>query len=309
MTAESGKNLIPTDILEYLLPYSGIANSYAKRNIDPFHNSLDAQHMKSVANWLGYWRREDFNTNRLNRAIELHDQGYAFVQDGLLTLDQHHFGSAFIALALDNDVELAQGILLHVEDVLPDDTKLWMRALRDINRVDRLGWYGLLMEAYYMGFTHPILITEPLRQQAVDGEPEYIDPCRDLRHPMETNIQTLIFWEDFRGPVERMIGSDYEHQLKGFCIRNVFPFLQKNGLVERMVARLDYWITRFNGEGYYLHIGNSQVPEGEEYDPEELVWTIDPVMDELEYLFRFKENNSFEAISLLGKYRKHIKGK
>lgn len=132
------------------------------------------------------------------RTIELHDKGYTFVKKGLIDPRNHHFISVLIADKVEDDSRVLYGILHHVDDTLPTGSPLWLRLVRDLDRVGGMGYTGMIRLAYYMGFNHPSLTREK--------EEEFI----------ERGILCAFGLPDDEG---------YEENAKNFFDASVFPYL------------------------------------------------------------------------------------
>lgn len=81
-----------------------------------------------------------------------HDKGYKFVTAGLLSSEEHHFGSIYYAWKAGVDVEVLAAISMHVLDVLPPNTPAWVKLVRDADRLARVGYTGINNIISYLGF-------------------------------------------------------------------------------------------------------------------------------------------------------------
>lgn len=126
------------------------------------------------------------------RTLELHDKGYVLVKNGLIKPEEHHLGSVLIADKVEPDVRVLYGILHHVDDTLPQGSPLWVRMVRDLDRVSTMGYTGLIRLAFYMGFNDPVLNQE--------NEEVLINKrilCEDtFPDPKEYEIEAKIFFDD-----------------------------------------------------------------------------------------------------------------
>lgn len=156
---------------------------------------------------------------RLEEVASLHDTGYKLVQEGIIKAEGHHYGSYLIA-RLSLDRLAATNIFLHVADVLPEDTPLSARVLRDADRLAGMGWTGIIREAYYLGFRHVYFTIAP------------------------EEVENFLLY-DFRLPP---LPEDYEASPRYFCLNHVGPYLVKNGLQEKMLEGCDRLLERFYGK-------------------------------------------------------------
>lgn len=303
MTAEYGfSQRIPAEIESKLQPHLKDLDRILNLETDPFHNLLHKNQVKRNAKLIAV----EINLNKqelefLMKTTDLHDEGYKFVQAGILTPEEHHFGGAFIAMHTTHDEEIVKGILAHVEDVLPEDVPDWVVVLRDADRVDRLGWHGLAMEAYFMGLKHHIFDEPPPKQLTLDGKFIEREVLRDTRYPWDAKYGVRIV-NRCLDAVSELVWTDYEEQVAEFCQKHIFPFLLENNLFQDIRQRLHYWLNRFYGVDYYITPGNHFVPEGEKYDPDKIGWEIEQVMDITQALFAFKAFNTIKAVEKTYEY-------
>ena len=94
---------------------------------------------------------------KLRLAAELHDMSYGFVVSGQVPYEEHHWAAELLAYMIFRDREVAEGIWDHLFDRLYPHVALWVRLLRDADRLAGMGWSGIIREAYYLGFLAPLL--------------------------------------------------------------------------------------------------------------------------------------------------------
>ena len=166
-------------------------------------------------------------------AAFFHDLGYGFIAGGHLPPNLHHLGSILRAYRLFDPADfrdfgremafedIARAVILHIEDVLPEGTPLWMRIVRDADRIAGIGPTGLIRAAYYEGFTHPAFTERTPREVVQDGI------ICDLRAP----------WVN---------GND--ERPDQFCREVVLPWIIENGKVTVVLEKIIELINRINGK-------------------------------------------------------------
>lgn len=261
----------------------------------------DALHIAQVGRNVG-WMTDSYDLKPkqrtlLDQAVPLHDLGYAFVDMGFLTPQEHDIGSGLIALWKTGDHNLAKGIALHSLDVLPKGTPRWVYVLREADRVDRLGWQGVIFLAYYMGFRHE-LVNGPLSYQInLDGKSEVHDPLRDIRHPDEVDYKYIPIIDGSYPVRVRWTWTDYEQEAAEFTRKHIFPFLHAKGLIGKMVDELFKVTSWEEGE------------EEKDSKSNRIKWKVEPASGWLSYaMFSAKRFNTNQAISELHEY-KYLKEK
>jgi hypothetical protein len=262
--------------------------------LDPMHDQRHQAQVERTALWLA--EAADLGEDQkdyIRRATPLHDSGYSFVEMGILRPEEHAIGSGLIALQKTGDVQLARGIVQHSYDVLPPHITPWVLILREADRADRWGWQGVISTAYYMGFRHDLVSGPVIYQSSLDGKPEVVDEIRDIRHPETVSYRcrpTYCIADALDGNVI-WTWTDYEEKAADFVRGEVFPYLHRNGLLNRAHEQLEVaesWI-----EGV----------ESEDSTWDQPKWTVDSVIDEGSYtFFNAKRFNTEQAMWAITEY-------
>lgn len=202
------------------------------------------------------------DAKRLKDSIRLHDLGYKLVDVGLLNPKDHNWGSLFMAKMFTEDNLILSAILHHSQDVLPKDTPLWARLLRDFDRMTLFGYSGMIRKTTFWGFDHPDF-HRPVEELVDEG-----NLC-DFRHPMETG---------------------YGEKPKLFFYKHVFPFIIKNGLIRKSLyygRRLEAVVLggRPNAP-YYIDGG---LREEDDIVTAYKEWVVEPVLGRIQRIFYKKE--------------------
>jgi hypothetical protein len=208
------------------------------------------------------------------RTYRYHDLGYRLVTEGLITSDEHHYGSVLLAARLDPDRRVLSAILHHVDDVLPPGTPLWARLARDIDRT-AIGYPGANRIAIYYGLDHPYLSIQ---------DPEKV---------VEKGILC-----DFGNPLR----SDYDSKAKEFFWNVVLPYLKENNKMGHLETLTSTWFFRFNG------VMNNQKRDVErfinagEIEERRDDWRIEPVMKEVKHMFYQRQVETDEIWRAANRY-------
>lgn len=259
---------------------------------DPMHDIRHQTQVERVAIWLADEAcLDEGQKDYIRKATPLHDLGYSFVEMGILRPEEHSLGSGLIALYKTGDVQLARGIVQHSYNVLPVGITPWVLFLREADRADRWGWQGLISVAYYLGFRHELVSGNVVYQKNIRGELEVCDPIRDIRHPDTVNYRFRPILDGSYPVRARWTWTDYEENAANFVRKEIFPYLQKNGLLSKAVRQFGYadeWI-----EGVESNDSTWDNPK----------WKVDSVMCEGSYdFFSAKRFNTEQAEYELGSY-------
>lgn len=264
--------LVPKEINEKLTPYlDDIEKVMLWQEDVPHQKSHELEGLRGIRRITEMHSKIGIiEADLAERAFRNHDRGYKFVEMNLLKSEEHHVGSVLIASKIDPDIGVLRAIYYHVYDILPADTPVWARVVRDIDRVLLMGYIGVIRTAIYLGFKHPLII-----------ERSQFDLVRD-------GILC-----DFNEPNSNL----YEIKSQIFCYEYVFPFLYKNKLVQKIIDEAKTWISRFEG------ITTGGIPgtiiqesvRNSRYDE----WSIDPVLSEIRSIYREKLTNTYQVVSQL----------
>lgn len=257
---------------------------------DPMHGARHLAQVERTALWLAEAADLDKRqTNLIKQAVPLHDSGYSFVEMGILKPEEHNYGSGLVAFLKTGDIELANGIVKHLDDVLPVGTPPWILLLREADRSDRWGWQGVISAAYYLGFRHELVNGPVVYQKNLNGEAEVVDRLRDKRHPdtVDYRYRSIL---DGGYPVQTVwTWTDYEEDVANFARKEIFPYLHKNSLLNKVYEELENaqsWIEGIESEDSTLD------------DPR---WEVDSVVDEGSYAFfsakRFNTEQAMRELS------------
>lgn len=206
---------------------------------DPMHDERHLAQVSRNANWIAdLYELGPRSRKMLEQSIPLHDLGYSFVEMGFLKPEEHAIGSSLIALWKTGNHQLAKGVMLHSYDVLPKRTPGWICILREADRVDRLGWQGVIFAAYYMGFRHE-LVNGPLYYQSnLDGKEEVVDLLRDPRSPDQVDFSYKDILDGSYPIATRWTWTDYESKAAEFCKKYIARFLHERNLAGKMMDEL-----------------------------------------------------------------------
>jgi hypothetical protein len=288
----------PAELQDRLVLCLQNLNELKEYQPDPMHDIRHIDQVGRNANWIADELELGVkDRNLLNQAVPLHDEGHKYEQMNLLTQSEHGIGSALIALHKTGNLELAKGIALHPYDVLPEGTPDWVYALREADRVDRLGWQGVIFIAHYMGFRHELVNGPLVYQLNFDGKLEVSDPLRDQRHPLfETDFRYKRIMDGSYPVLNEWVWTDYEQNAAEFVKEHIFPFLSERKLIRQMEAEL------FKVENWV---------EGEEARgsiPDQLKWKVEPASNPGTYnLFSAKRFNTEQALHELWNYEPELK--
>ena len=167
--------------------------------------------------------------------------GYKFVVNGILKSEERHWGSLYIASIVDPDEMVLEAVRLHVFDILPKDTPMWIRLVRDADRIGELGFTGMNRLAHYFGFNDPDLSSKTIT--------EIIDSkiyC-NLTPPPEayTVLKEYLGYE----PATYKL---YEKEAWKYFISKVAPFLKETGQLRKFAEYLQILDGRFSGHRPFL---------------------------------------------------------
>lgn len=227
------------------------------------------------------------DTLRLKRAALTHDTGYKLVP-GVLKPEEHHYGSALIAWLLYHDEAIVEAILLHVQNIMPDETPYWMTVLQDGDRVSRMGWPMVEWVANYLGYRHPRL--ERLPQRTLGQTHNHL---WDLRHPRQgvRHKEEIRYgcWVGERG--FKLAWTDYEWRVERFVREKIFPFLIENNLVHAMLQQCGECMSWYGGKEF--------LPGDDTVDELGGGWTVTPVGEMAAALFEYKFWNTEMVLGAL----------
>ena len=176
---------------------------------------------------------------------------------GLIGEDQHPDGSfvltkAVAMLALDYPEvladSLAEGVRLHVRDVLPRDVANWIRVLRDADRTSRIGIGGAIEIAFYLGCIPEELTTSRTAEEL------FAD-------------QNLCDWSV---PINADEISRYDEKPEEYFNQNILPLIKESGQMPALVGGIETLMERIYGVRNLQH-GRKK-------------WQIEPVSPEAQFL-------------------------
>lgn len=172
--------------------------------------------MAEVSGLGKYWK------NTLNTAAIYHDisLGYTKVPQG-----PHPTASSVIAYMLTGNDDVADLILSHNEDDLDlreDEGSKALEILRDADQLALMGYAGLIRNAYYWGFRHELMESDP--KEILDTMVLCDPRCNHNGLP-----------------------QDYEEKVRLFALEQLFPFLIESKQIDRAMAHAQTNIQRFFG--------------------------------------------------------------
>ena len=148
------------------------------------------------------------------RTIRLHDTGRKLVEKGWLEPNEHHFGSMMIASIVDPDPRVLEGIRHHIDDILPESIELWIRLVRDADRISALGFSGANRSAWFFGFRDIRLYAQEQEGAIRSGK------LCDLRHAPEA-YKCLGF--------SYPLLEDYDLKAARYFAKKVAPYIHLSG--------------------------------------------------------------------------------
>jgi hypothetical protein len=209
--------------------------------------------------------------DRVERAIRLHDIGRVFERMGIITPEEHHSASLFVALYVDADPIVCNAVLNHTLDVLPRRASIVSRCVRDIDRLAGAGYIGLIRESTYYGFKHRML--------AETDEDKII------------NDGIMVTFLGTQGRVN-------EDKAEAFFWENVYPFFAARGdggllsLATLCKVMLDRIVGRnYRGKGRKLNGFEREV-----LTLDRGVRVVEPVLDSLRNILEFKLENTMRVL-------------
>lgn len=238
---------IPPEIANKLDPWVGRIPEILQVPDDWAHGNI---HLMQVAIF-GRWIASELDTKNsrynpynltprdyllIQRGALLHDTGYKFKD--ILQPNEHHYGSALVAAYLHGDIQLAMGILGHSNNLLPPQTPDWVFILRSADRLAGISWTGLIRMAWFEGFRGPHM--DHFQRKLFR---HLQNPFWDLRHPLseEIVVTTRLQYDPPQPPSLVADNTDYEQWPKDYCLKFIFPFLAKNGLVDKFIGITNQW--------------------------------------------------------------------
>jgi hypothetical protein len=198
------------------------------------------------------YKLDPIEANLGDRSLRLHDVGYRFSEQGILTPDEHHFGSIFVASIIDQDMRVIKAIKSHVEDVLPKDTPMWIRLVRDADRISALGFTGANRLAFYFGFRDPNL-QDLGQEEAIRSEIFCTLTPPPAAWEVLSEYHTGGRSEQMEGIIKREVPA-----IHYFC-EKVLPYLIESGNLTRFCDYESILDRRFFG---HIHYGDEK-----EYEP------------------------------------------
>jgi len=176
-----------------------------------------------------------------NRTIRLHDSGYKLVQQGVLRPEEHHYGSMAIASIVDPDLDVLRAIHLHISDILPEDTELWIRLVRDADRLSNVGFGAANRLAYFFGYRDPEL--EGQRQDTAVNSGVFCD----LRHAPQLYRR---YSQQIEGVAYLPDGiEDYDLRAAEYYAARVAPYIFESGQSQEYADFIRMMIKRVLGIG------------------------------------------------------------
>lgn len=298
---------IPASVAEKLEPILPKIDDILKYEPDFPHQKWHAQAVMRDSIYAASMFDLDPEETELTRLIaENHDEGYKLVNAGILSPEEHHLGSYLIAKSKYSDITIAEGVLLHNQDVIPEDKPFPFRLVRDIDRLHLMGWGGVIRASFYLGF-RPFGMT--------DNDPEKnlkVASLMENKTPDQERVKTEMRI-DYCVPAtvnEIVMQTDYERRAKIYSWLYVFPSLHQIGKLDELRDLCDHWLMAWGeGEDYYKTPGNHSVPEGEEYDPDNIIYTTEPIHEVLQCMFGAKIFNTYDAQYAIGEWKRlHLQG-
>jgi hypothetical protein len=284
---------IPAPVAEKLEPLIPRINDILKHEPDFPHQNWHSQAVTRDALYAADMLDLDPEETRLTRLIaENHDEGYKLVMAGIINPDEHHFGSYVVAKSKYSDLTIAEGVLLHNQDVIPQDKPFPFCLVRDIDRLHFMGWGGVIRASYYLGF-RPFNMTDhdPEKSMKAASLMEERTPDKEIT---KTKLRV-----DYCFPAtanELVMQTDYERRAKIYSWLHVFPDLYRKGKLGELAGLCDHWLMAWvEGESYYKTPGNHFIPHGEKYDSDNVIYTTEPINEILQRMFGAKIFNTYDA--------------
>lgn len=221
---------IPQCIYSKLAPFQNKIDSLLEIPLDFPHGELHIAETRSIARQIGEVDELGFDIlEKIDQEVYLHDAGYVFCKLGILALDEHHFGSAFIAKQLGLDNEQIGGILNHTMYDLNKAPGLFRSnsfnsVLQCADRLSGCGWSGAIRQAYYVGFRHPFFENQFVNQKYLVD----LRKISDLDHYRQY-VGDHGFYEVVPG---------YEADVKRFFMKEILPqldFLTRGRLQNKLI--------------------------------------------------------------------------
>jgi len=218
-----------------------------------------------------WWDMDLVTYDRIERAIRLHDIGRYFVEKGILEPEEHHLGSLFVAMHIDNDPIVWEAVFRHVEDVLPDNSSTVARYVRDLDRIVGAGYVGLIRGSKYYGLEHPMLEEKDEDKVVLDG--------------------VMMAIQDRFGRLD-------ESKAKEFFWNNVFPFYESKGdegmLLLGTLSKI--MLDRIVGRDYGNLERKRDLYENEVLSIDNGSFVVEGVMQRLRSNFGYKIDNTVEVL-------------
>jgi hypothetical protein len=265
---------IPPSVITKIRPYLEDVGEIMRWQEDFPHRKF---HVVDMLGQLQYVKKtlglDPITTDLAERAIRLHDVGHRFVEQGILTYRQHHFGSLAVSVYVDGDPRVWDAVYYHSANVLPPESPLLRRVVRDLDRITGMGYIGFARLSKYYGLKDSIF--EEKDEQAVAESGIFID----------TQPPTSLHYED---------------KAKEFFNKRTVPFFVKRGAgdlnLELLKLQGEIMLDRFNGRDY-THLGRKlSIHETEKLSLDNGAFVVEPVMSELRNLYRMKQKNTYEAV-------------
>ncbi|MFI5240957.1 MAG: hypothetical protein ACHQUA_00830 [Microgenomates group bacterium] len=292
---------VPADIAQRLEPVLKDINSHLLNQQDFPHQHW---HGRLVARDAVYTARMfDLKPDEveLTRLIaENHDEGYRLVTAGVLKPEEHHFGSYLIAKAKYADLTIANGVLLHIEDVIPEEAPFPYSIVRNVDRLHSMGWGGFVRTAYYLGFK-PFNLSDKELAKSPKAVSLFETRTPDGENAVtETRVNHCFPATAY----DQVLETDFEARAKRFAWMEIMPFLHRTGQFEKMDEILhERSMAWLEGEHYYKTPGNHFVPKGEEYKYENVIYTIEPIGDVMQRIFGAIIFNHYDAEGAMKKWK------
>jgi hypothetical protein len=238
---------MPARVAERLEPVLPRLNEVLKHEPDFPHQAWHTQAVVRDAVYaarLYDLSREEIELTRL--VAESHDEGYRLVRAGFLRPEEHHLGSYLIAKSRYSDLTIAKGALLHNQDVMPQDVPFAFILVRDIDRLQSMGWGGVIRAAYYLGF-RPVGMTEDDPEKNLKAAALFEERTPDQER---TKTQTRVNNNCFPASVEELVmKTDFERRAKIYAWNHIFPFLYQNGTLDKLGDLCSCWLMAWEEGG------------------------------------------------------------
>ena len=150
---------------------------------------------------------------RIEQAIDLHDRGRGLATMGILKPEEHHFGSLFLALMINGDPIVCNAVMDHIHDVLPPNSSIVSRCVRDIDRVAGSGYIGLIRLVIYHGFQHLMIEEKNEDTIILNG---LMMTAQDRHGQLNEDLAEEFFWDEVF-PFFESKGDEGMKTLRSLC--------------------------------------------------------------------------------------------